>query len=69
VLESLLLLGGRRAGEDLEAAVHLKRVCRDRDRVLAALPQPLGDLDGHGSLAHARGAEDRYHAVRPHHDR
>ena len=69
MLEALALLGARGAGEDLEAAVHLKGIRRDRDRVLPALAQPLGDLDRNRGLADPGGAEDRYHGVRARHDR
>ena len=69
MLEPLLLLGRGGTGEDLEAAVDLKRVRRDRDRVLPALAQPLGDLDRNGGLADPGGAEDRYQGVRARHDR
>ena len=69
MLEPLLLLGRRGTGEDLEAAVHLKGVRRDRHGVLPALAQPLSDLDRNGGLANPRGAEDRYQGVRARHDR
>ena len=49
----------RRAGEDLEAAVELQRVGRDRDRVLARGAQPVGERDRDRGLADAGRAEER----------
>jgi hypothetical protein len=69
VLEPPLLLGGRDAGQEVEPSVDLKRVGRDRHRVLAALAEALGELHGHGCLAHPGGAEDGYDGFGRGHDR
>ena len=57
--------GRRRAGQRLQAAVDLERVGGHRQRVLAALAQPLGERERHRGLAHAGGAEQGNHV----HDR
>src|SRR5207249_3950819 len=59
VLEPRALLGGRCAGQRLEALVHLERVGRDGDRVLAALAQGVGERERDGGLADARRPEER----------
>jgi hypothetical protein len=69
VLEPLALLGAGSTGEDLQAAVHLQGIRRDRDGVLPTLAQPLGDLDRNRGLPDPGGAEDRYEGVRASHDR
>ena len=69
VLERPALGGRGRAAQDLEAGVHLKRVGRDRDRVLALPAQPLRQGDGHGRLADAGRAEQGDHVVIRGHDR
>ena len=69
MLEPRALLGRGGTGEDLEAAVDLKRVRRDRDGVLPTLAQSLGNLDRNGGLADPGGAEDRYQGLRARHDR
>ena len=61
MLELGLLGRGRRAGQRLEAAVDLKRVRRDRDRVLAALAQQAGERQGDGGLPHSGWAEQCNH--------
>ena len=45
--------------EHLQALVDLERVAVDRDRVLAALAQQLGELDRDPGLADPGGPEDR----------
>jgi hypothetical protein len=45
------------AGQDLQAAVHLKRIGRHGDRILPEISQPSGQRDRHGGLPHASGSE------------
>jgi hypothetical protein len=59
VLEPLALLGRRRAAQRLEAAIDLDRVAGDRDRILAAVTQQVGDGDRYGRLPDPGRAEDR----------
>ena len=59
VLEPFALLWGRRSAQDIEAAVDLDRVAADRDRVLPALSQHLGELDRDPGLPGRRRPEDR----------
>jgi hypothetical protein len=61
VLQHRLLVGCGRAGEQLQAGVHLQRVGRDRDRRLAARAQPLAQRHRDLGLAHAGGSEQRDH--------
>jgi hypothetical protein len=69
VLEPPLLLGRGDAGQDLEPSVDLKRIGRDRDGILAALAEALGELYGHGRLADPGGAEQGYDGFGRGHDR
>ena len=50
------LAGVGRAGQDLQALVDLERVGRDRDRVLAARAQQVGQLDRHARSCRPRSA-------------
>ena len=59
MLEARLLGLGRRAGQDLEPTVDLKRVAAHRHRVLAALAQQLRDGDRDPGLPHRGRAEYR----------
>ena len=71
MLEALALLGARRPRQHLEPAIDLERVAGDRDRVLAALAQALGDGDRDTGLPDPGGAEERQdlHAAPPLADR
>ena len=64
VLELRPLRGTGGSRDDLEAGVDLERVGRDGDRILAALPQEPGEVDGDTGLADPGGAEDRDHVDR-----
>ena len=57
MLEPSALLPIRRPAQDLEPAIDLDRVAVDRNRILAALAQPLGDRDRNPGLAHRSGSE------------
>ena len=61
VLEPLALLRARGAAEDLQAPVDLDRVAVDRDRVLPALAQQLGERDRDAGLADGGRPEERDH--------
>src|SRR5262245_5929164 len=58
VLEPLLLRRVRRRAQHLETAINLDRVAVDRDGVLPALPQALGQRDRHPRFADGRRAEE-----------
>ena len=59
VLQALALVRARLPRQHLEPLVDLERVAGDRDGVLAALAQQLGELDGDAGLADRGGPEDR----------
>ena len=64
VLEPGLLGGPGGPAENLQPTVDLDRIAGDRDRILAALAQQLGDLDRDAGLADRRRAEDRQYPHR-----
>ena len=53
----------RDPGEDLQPGVDLQRVGGDRNRFLAGPAQDVGEREGDGRLADARGAEHRQHSA------
>ena len=59
VLEPGALVGGGGSGQDLEAAVDLERIGRDRHGILTTLAQAIRERERHGGLADAGRPEDR----------
>src|SRR2546423_9792217 len=55
----------RRAGRPLVSLVDLEGVGGERDRVLAALAQLVGERDGDRGLTDPGGAEDGYYRAQP----
>src|SRR5436305_15326017 len=59
MLESRALARRGRTRQHLEPRVDLHRICRYRDRLLAALAQPFGERKRDARLADARRTEQR----------
>ncbi len=58
MFQLLLLVGGRRATQDLQPPIDLDRVAADGDRIFPALPQEVGEGDRDAGLPGRGRPED-----------